>query len=107
MFLQKFYTDIFGWQMQDIPEMGYTLVHTVETDQEKRMPKEPGAINGGMFKRQADMPHPQFFMDVNSIEETLNKQAMSVQAKHVNILKAKFGNEAGLIGAAIMVKEGL
>ncbi len=43
----------------------------------------------------------------NSIEETLKKQAMSVQAKHVNILKAKFGNEAGLIGAAIMVKEGL
>jgi hypothetical protein len=32
---------------------------------------------------------------------------MSVQAKRARILKAKLGNEAGLIGAAIMVKEGL
>lgn len=43
----------------------------------------------------------------NSIKETLTSQSMSVQGKHVNICKAKFGNEAGLIGAAIMVKEGL
>lgn len=43
----------------------------------------------------------------NSIKETLKLQSMSVQGKHVSICKAKFGNEAGLIGAAIMVKEGL
>lgn len=41
----------------------------------------------------------------DSIKETLRLQAMSVQAKHVKILKAKLGNEAGLIGAAIMVRE--
>jgi len=43
----------------------------------------------------------------DSITKTLKEQAMSVQAKRVRILKAKLGNEAGLIGAAIMVKEGL
>jgi glucokinase len=43
----------------------------------------------------------------NSITKTLKEQAMSVQAKRARILKAKLGNEAGLIGAAIMVKEGL
>ena len=43
----------------------------------------------------------------DSINKTLKEQAMSVQAKRVRILKAKLGNEAGLIGAAIMVKEGL
>jgi glucokinase len=43
----------------------------------------------------------------DSINKTLKVQAMSVQAKRVRILKAKLGNEAGLIGAAIMVKEGL
>jgi hypothetical protein len=32
---------------------------------------------------------------------------MSVQAGRVKILKAKFGNDAGLIGAAILVKENL
>jgi len=42
-----------------------------------------------------------------NIRESLQKQAMSVQAKHVKLFKAKLGNEAGLIGAAIMVKEGL
>jgi len=43
----------------------------------------------------------------DSIIKTLKNQAMSVQAKRVKILKAKLGNEAGLIGSAIMVKEGL
>jgi glucokinase len=43
----------------------------------------------------------------DSINDTLKKQAMSVQAKHVKVIKAKLGNEAGLIGAAIMVKEGI
>ncbi|MDD2679244.1 MAG: ROK family protein [Candidatus Omnitrophica bacterium] len=42
-----------------------------------------------------------------SIKQALKDQAMSVQAGHVKIFKAKLGNEAGLIGAAIMVKEGL
>ena len=43
----------------------------------------------------------------DSIVKTLKNQAMNVQAKRVKILRAKLGNEAGLIGAAIMVKEGL
>lgn len=42
-----------------------------------------------------------------SIANTLKNQAMSVQAKRVKILRAKLGSDAGLIGAAIMVKEGL
>ena len=32
---------------------------------------------------------------------------MSVQAKHVKIFKAKLGDDAGLIGAAILVREKL
>ena len=43
----------------------------------------------------------------DTIRNRLKEQAMSVQAKHVRIFKAKLGNDAGLIGAAIMVKEGL
>jgi len=43
----------------------------------------------------------------NKVRETVKKQAMSVQAEHVKIFKAKLGNDAGLIGAAILVKEGL
>ena len=39
------------------------------------------------------------------VKETIKMQAMSVQARRVRVFKAKLGNEAGLIGAAIMVKE--
>jgi glucokinase len=43
----------------------------------------------------------------DSVKETLQVQAMSVQSKRVKVLKAKLGNDAGLIGAAIMVREGV
>jgi glucokinase len=39
------------------------------------------------------------------VRETILARAMSVQARHVKIFKAKLGNDAGLIGAAILVKE--
>jgi len=41
------------------------------------------------------------------VRQTISSRAMSIQAKHVKILKARLGNDAGLIGAAIMVKEGV
>jgi len=43
----------------------------------------------------------------DKIKETIKKRAMSVQAKRVKIFKAKLGKDAGLIGAAILVQEGL
>ena len=42
----------------------------------------------------------------DSAKESLQNQAMSVQGGHVRIFRAKLGNDAGLIGAAIMVREG-
>jgi len=39
-----------------------------------------------------------------SIRRTINKRAMSVQAKRVKIFKAKLGNNAGIIGAGCLVK---
>lgn len=41
------------------------------------------------------------------VREIISKRAMSVQAKHVKIFKAKLGDAAGLIGAAILVREGI
>jgi len=41
----------------------------------------------------------------DKIKETVYKRAMPVQAKRVKIFKAKLGSDAGLIGAAILVKE--
>ena len=50
---KKFYADNFSWKMNQMgPEMGgYVMLQTVEVDEKSRMPKEPGAINGGMMKR--------------------------------------------------------
>lgn len=43
----------------------------------------------------------------DSAKETLRERAMSVQGLHVKVFKAKLGSNAGLIGAAIIVKEGI
>jgi glucokinase len=43
----------------------------------------------------------------DKVKEVVKRQAMTVQGRHVKILKAKLGNDAGLIGAAIFVKEKL
>lgn len=41
------------------------------------------------------------------VRETIWKRAMSVQAKQVKVVKAQLGNDAGLLGAAILVNEGV
>ena len=41
----------------------------------------------------------------DNIKKVIARRAMSVQARHVKVFKAKLGNNAGLIGAAIMVRE--
>jgi uncharacterized protein len=33
---KEFYSSIFGWQLQDMPEMDYTIVKTTETDEQTR-----------------------------------------------------------------------
>lgn len=50
--VQKFYSQAFGWQMQNTgAEMNdYVLAGTTETD-ENRMVKTPGNINGGFFPK--------------------------------------------------------
>lgn len=69
---KKFYQNTFGWQLQDVPDMSYTMVRTTETD-EKWMPKKPGAINGGMLKRNASVPVPSFAIDVENLDEAIGK----------------------------------
>jgi glucokinase len=43
----------------------------------------------------------------DKLREVISRRAMVVQARHVKVFKAKLGNDAGLIGAAILVKEGI
>lgn len=67
---QTFYHEAFGWQMNPWPEMSYTGLGTTPSD-ENGMPREPGAINGGMFKRTAPFTGPVITIDVEDVDEAL------------------------------------
>ncbi|CCB90202.1 glyoxalase/bleomycin resistance protein/dioxygenase [Simkania negevensis Z] len=68
---KEFYS-IFGWDLIDMPEMGYIGVRTTAVD-ENRMPKEPGAINGGMMKRTDDVKAPVIAIQVDSVDTFIKK----------------------------------
>lgn len=74
--MADFYTTAFGWQTQVLgPEMGgYVLVTTTETG-DNGMPKQPGAINGGFYKKTEEMPaqHPSLVIQVDDLEEAIQK----------------------------------
>ncbi|MGA2971011.1 MAG: VOC family protein [Candidatus Bathyarchaeia archaeon] len=65
---QKFYKETFGWSINAIPEMDYTLVGTTATNEQGR-PTEPGAINGGMLVREEPVKHTVVTINVKSIDD--------------------------------------
>jgi uncharacterized protein len=67
---KKFYKTIFKWEIQGAPEMDYAIVRTAEVG-EDMMPKERGAINGGMMKRSGDIRAPVITINVADIDKTL------------------------------------
>ena len=69
---RAFYTGVFGWQAQDMPEMQYTMMMTGPVG-DNGMPSEPGFINGGMFQRQDTINVPVLTIGVDSIDEALDK----------------------------------
>jgi uncharacterized protein len=68
----QFYEGIFGWKLQDIPEMEYIMAYAAETDKD-HMVTEKGAINGGLFPRTGDAQTPVVVIGVQSIDETIKK----------------------------------
>jgi uncharacterized protein len=67
---RRFYGDTFGWQLQEMPGMEYTLVVSGPTGE--RGPSEPGFINGGMLAREESAASgPVVVIDVDSIDATL------------------------------------
>jgi predicted enzyme related to lactoylglutathione lyase len=69
---RSFYKEAFGWQLMEMPEMGYTIAMSGPSGDSG--PTEPGFINGGMLPReQAATPGPVVVVDVASIEDSLEK----------------------------------
>jgi uncharacterized protein len=69
---QKFYESVFGWKFEDVPEMDYKMVMTTPGGKDK-MPKEPGAINGGMMKRDPKIKSPVLTISVKDIDDSLGR----------------------------------
>jgi predicted enzyme related to lactoylglutathione lyase len=67
-----FYRDVFGWQIQPIPELSYHMVSTGPVG-DQGMPTEPGFVNGGMFERQAEVGQPVITIDVDDIDAALGE----------------------------------
>ena len=67
---RRFYSETFGWQLQEMPGMEYTLVESGPSGE--RGPSEPGFINGGMLAREESAaPGPVVVLDVESIDGAL------------------------------------
>ena len=62
--LHKFYGDIFDWDIQVMPEMGYGLVQ----------PQGEGSIGGGIGQSQQGQPnHVTFYIEVDDPQAYLNR----------------------------------
>ena len=71
--LVSFYTTLFDWKVQKIPMAGmdYWICQTMPTD-DKGMVQEPGGINGGIYKRQADERIINY-VQVDSVDDYVQK----------------------------------
>ena len=69
---RKFYADTFGWTMNVLPDLDYTMVSTGPVD-EKGMPKAPGFIGGGIAKRGDMLEHPVVTIMVEEIDEAVTR----------------------------------
>jgi uncharacterized protein len=69
---RRFYKEIFGWQVMEMPEMRYTMVSTGPAGDQG--PTEPGYINGGMMARSdGSASAPVVTIGVDSIDAALGR----------------------------------
>ena len=96
---RTFYREVFGWQINEMPELDYTIVSTGPTGQ-TGMPSEPGYVNGGMYAWNARYPvSPVITMEVDSIDETLK----AVEARGGATVVAK--EQVGAMGFAAYFRD--
>ena len=91
---QKFYKSVFGWKMESLPGMEYIMIGTTPVD-DKGTPKEIGAINGGMIKRQRPVTSPIITIGVEDIEGAMKKvKKMGGEIVRGKIQMGEFGYSA-------------
>jgi len=71
--LGKFYTSLFDWTIEPVPDMDYGYVKTVETD-DNGMPSQLGGINGGILERPAGYEGGWInYVNVESLASTIDQ----------------------------------
>jgi len=95
---KKFYSTVFEWRMNEVPEFEYVMVGTTESDQ-NGMPKEPGSINGGMLKREDPIQSPVITISVDSIDQI----ASTIEKNGGKMIRAKM--PVGDMGFAAYFKD--
>lgn len=72
---KEFYGETFGWQLQtmEVGEGEYTIAMTTAIDEKSQLPTDPGAINGGLMKRSADVAAPVITIEVGAIDDVLER----------------------------------
>ena len=96
---KKFYSDTFGWETTEYPELDYTVLTTVPID-ENRIPKESGAINGGMYIRDENLSKaPVIVIGVSSVDESVQK----VESTGCRVVKPK--SNVGEMGLYAQVED--
>lgn len=83
---RAFYADVFGWQINVMPDLKYTSVSTGPVTEEG-YPAEPGYVNGGMFERAgAPVTLPVITLDVDDADAALE----SIEQHGGKTVAAKF-----------------
>lgn len=85
---QKFYHEVFGWKIDSVPGIEYVMAYT--TPSTEKGPTEPGAINGGMLKRQGAITSPVITINVQDIDAAARK--LEKAGGSVAMPKFKVGN---------------
>ena len=68
---RRFYSEAFGWELEPMPEMDYTMATTGPANESG--PTEPGFINGGMAQRDPPLGGPTVVVAVEDIDAALEQ----------------------------------
>lgn len=67
--MKAFYEKAFGWKMTQLgEEMGNYVMATTSETRPDGFPTEPGRINGGLYDKTADAPHPSVVIGVEDVQ---------------------------------------
>ena len=69
----KFYTALFGWKTEKVPDMEYYVVSTVPMDERGNLLRQ--GVNGGIYKKDQPQQQPVNYIGVETVAEYSKKVA--------------------------------